>query len=251
MKNQSSEINQDNIDIDKIRTKNKTGAMVMAISEISKQFINEACCFSENEMVVDVGCCYGVATLPIIEKGQCQLLGIDLAKEHLSVLAESIQPKHQMRFTGIAGKFPDVFNLPPNSIMAFHAAHLLQFLKGEEITIGLQKAYDALKPGGKIYLSTTSIYLPWLTSFIPLFKNNEAKGMQWPGEIFNFNDYAPEEAKNVIQDFFHVLTKHQLVSLLEEIGFTIETSFCYDVDSPQSTAADKKEMIGVVAIKKN
>ncbi|MDF2530241.1 MAG: hypothetical protein K0Q57_1121 [Gammaproteobacteria bacterium] len=234
---------------EKIATKNKTGAMVTNISDISKQFIADTQKLSSNDTVVDIGCCYGITTLTVLEQSSCKVIGIDLSAEHLEVLAKSVDPKDAGRLVTIEGKFPQVLQLADASIAAVHASHLLQFLSGEEIEQGIIKCYRALQPGGKVYFSTTSIYLPWTQAFLPEYERRVAEGQKWPGEIHNFTDYAPEAAKNFVTDFFHVLTKDRLTSILEKHGFSIETSFYYDVNNPSDQAEDKKEMLAVIAVK--
>ncbi|QGP56585.1 3-demethylubiquinone-9 3-O-methyltransferase [Piscirickettsia salmonis] len=233
---------------EKVATQNRTGAMVTNLSDISKQFIKDACQLDEKNIVVDVGCCYGVATLPILKNGKCQIIGIDLAKEHLQVLENQLSSQEKSRFKAITGKFPDIFKANQDSIMAIHASHLLQFLRGEEIEMALKVCYLALKTHGKLYISTTSIHLPWAKDFIPEYYKRK-KIERWPGEIHNFKLYTPCEAQNYIQDFFHLLSKSQLVEEMKKTGFEIEHAFSYETDNPAQQADDGKEMIGIIAYK--
>ena len=239
-----------NLNHGKIATKNKMGAMVTKLSDISKQFIADTEQLSPEEIIVDVGCCYGIATLAVLEQSQCKIIGIDLSEEHLQILRASINQENSKRLTTIAGFFPEAFKATDGTIAAIHASHLLQFLTGKDIEKGIIKCYNALQSQGKVYFSTTSIYLPWTKSFLPIYKQREASGEPWPGEISNFVDYAPDEAKEHVQSFFHVLTKEKLCNTLEKAGFVINRAFYYDVNNPADQANDNKEMIGIIATKK-
>lgn len=236
----------------KIPTMNKMGSMVMNLSMVSQEFIMDSKNLTGDDLVLDIGCCYGVVTLEVLEKSKCRVAALDLEKKHLQEMTRSItetQKVNSKRVNLIWGKFPNVFSFKENSLSLIHSSHCLQFLKGEDIVQGLKKCFAALVPGGKIYVTTTSIYLSWLKSFIPCYKKRVNDNIGWPGEIENFLDYAPDIAKDTISNFFHVLTKQELKTILSDIGFIIEKCFYYDVDSPRVIAEDEKEMIGIIARK--
>jgi len=108
----------------------------------------------------------------------------------------------------------------------------LQFLSGKELTQAIKLIVNCLRPGGKAYLTTTSIYCPWLEDYLPTYNQRVTNGETWAGEIKNFTDYAPEEAKAYIPDFFHALTKEKLQSILVCNHFTIEKIYYYDLYAP-------------------
>lgn len=234
---------------ERVVTKNKMGSMVTNISDISKQFIDDASRLPQDHVVVDVGCCYGVATLPILKNGACRIVGIDLSSEHLDVLQEKIMPTARDRFTAITGMFPGAYDFPENQISMVHASHMLQFLTGEQMVLGLKKCYRSLKFGGKVYFTTTSIYLSWTQEFLKDYARRVEQNMSWPGEINNFLDYVPGFAKARHSNFIHLLTKNKLIEMLEKENFIVEQAFYYDLEQPENKSNDNKELIGVIARK--
>lgn len=236
----------------KAATNNQMGAMVGTLSDISKQFISDTKDLLEKNTVIDIGCCYGTVSLAVLNSSACEVVAIDAAEVHVELLQKFIKNYHpnlSNRITTMVDYFPKHFFFENNSISAIHASHLLQFLPGDTIVDGLKKCYNALHSNGKIYLTTTSIYLPWLSaSFHPIY-NERVGTSKWPGEIKNFKDYAPESGKSFIGDFFHVLKKDELVQILENIGFIIEEKYYYNLSNPSIHNENQEEMIGVIAIK--
>lgn len=236
----------------KAATNNQMGAMVGTLSDISKQFISESKDLLAKNTVIDIGCCYGAVSLAVLNNSNCEVVAIDADERHVNLLQDFIKNQHpnlSNRITTMVDNFPKHFLFENNSISAIHASHLLQFLSGDDIIEGLKKCYNALHANGKIYLTTTSVFLPWLsTSFHNAYSERVGK-IKWPGEIKNFKDYAPEAGKPFIGDFFHVLTKEELLQILENIGFIIEENYYYNLQNPAIHSENQEEMIGVIAIK--
>lgn len=229
-------------------TINKTGAEVLNISNISKQAIDDASKIN-NVAVAEIGCCYGNFTKKLLKKTPtADVMVMDLEIEHLNVLKSEVSA--DAKLTYLHGKFPNDFNLFEKTIDIFHCTHMLQFLSGAEIMLGLEKAYHSLKKGGRIYLTTTSVYCPWLEDWQDsYFKIKKEAKLQWPGEIDNFHQVIPPEYKQYIGNFFHPLEKDILERALITAGFTINTAYYYDLDNPDDFGDSPREMIGVIASK--
>ena len=164
----------------KVITANQTGAMISCLSDISKRFILDTANFLQSQTVVDIGCCYGIVSLNVLDNSQAQILAFDVERKHVEMLNEfiSLNLGLNSRLITRVCSFPEELALAINSVDAIHASHLLQFLSGEQIESGLCKCYKSLRPSGRIYLTTTSIYLSWIKDFLPLYEKNLDK--KWP-----------------------------------------------------------------------
>ncbi len=231
-----------------IPTKNNTGFMFTELAKLSEQCIEEAA--KHGQPVLEMACAYGVFALPLLEKTQCDLVAADLSQEHLDILWARLTPEQQKRTTLAQGKFPHDFNFAPNSFGAIHISNMLHFLTGKDIMVGLDKCLDWLQPGGKLYLTICSINFPLLEDFLPIYQKNRAEGHPWPGELYNLNDYIPEENRKYAPDngFFHVFSTEDIAQCLQQAGFV-------DVDAHDFSIgnviyqSDKGAWVGAIASK--
>jgi len=231
----------------RIPTKNHTGFMFLEINGASPAFIQhvQRC----TDPILDLGCAYGVVTLPALEQSHCPVIAFDLAQEHLDILHASVSQYEAKRLTVKQGHFPDDFNFADNSLAAIHSSYMFHFLNGTETEQGLHKCLQALKPGGKIYINTASVYFKPFKDVLVPYEKNAARGAQWPGEIFNLKEHIPVQDIAYVPDFLHVHKLEDFERILTNTGFTVDKIFYYDVHEPAWFASDGKGLIGVIATK--
>lgn len=231
-----------------IKTKNKMGIMTTEHSPPAKFFIEYA--KNANKPMLDVGCAYGAVTIPAILNG-ATVIGCDLDHEHLSILEKSIPDKFRhLLHTNIAS-FPSQVDFPDESLSAIHISMVLHFMKGDEITIGLEKCYRWLEPGGKLCVVN-------MTPYLGLFKWQElsafyftrvANNEKWPGEI-NCREFAKSNWVDQLPEFAHFFDINSMRSITERAGFRVEDIyyFCYD-KIPDEYKTNGKEYVGMIATK--
>lgn len=174
-------------------TSNRHGVM-HGMNLISRAFVE----FSGNcyGTVLDIGCAYGVATIPALRSNPyIRVIACDVSQKHLEVLAQdvkSIEDSDEViltdRLTLINERFPD-FELPENSVDAVLISHVLPFLSGKEIEIGIGKIAKFLKPNGVLYVSSYSIYNKVMQKYIIEYEKRKAAGDPWPGEVEDASEY--------------------------------------------------------------
>ncbi len=231
----------------RIATKNKTGFMFTEIDGASANFQED--CKKFKGKVVDIGSAYGVNTLPILQNTENDIIAIDLSSEHLSILQQSVPEDKLSRLRTVAGEFPFCIEFDENSIDAMHSCFVFHFINGDNTLLALQKIYHALKPGGKFYLNTASIYINFVHSLLPQYEENVKKGITYPGEIYNLREVCPPEDLPYCPDFFHVYKKEDLANLITRVGFNIDEIYYYDVKKPTLLHSDGKGVIAAVMSK--
>ncbi|WP_299490090.1 class I SAM-dependent methyltransferase [uncultured Shewanella sp.] len=235
---------------------NKKGVMVKQFSNVSQAFIRDAA--SATHDLIDMGCAYGIATLPILEMKK-HIIACDLEQQHLDIL-QAETPKALLPFLSLKqGCFPYDYDFKSHSISGIHCSYIFHFLKGGEVIEGIKKSYDWLIPGGKLYINTATPYLNWL-NFIDEFKRKEALGERFPGEIDiqNMGQFIHQEKNDLmpgdaLPDFFHVFTIKSFSSLLEGIGFVVEDSHYFDIHFPDELdhffGGNGRGILGIIASK--
>ena len=80
-----------------VQTANDTGFMFTELSKVNRDFIEFAAVCTEP--IVDIGCAYGVATLPALAASECDVLAVDLSPAHLEGLLSAVPESDAHRLT--------------------------------------------------------------------------------------------------------------------------------------------------------
>ena len=128
--------------------------------------------------VLEVGCAYGVATLPALEAG-ARITASDLDPRHLDILRSKVPPHFLGNLQLKAGALPHI-DFPTGHYGAILCSRVLHFLSGEDIDASVRKMARWLAPGGHLYLVADTPYGIWRGK-IPEFEAGKAQGERWPG----------------------------------------------------------------------
>jgi SAM-dependent methyltransferase len=165
-----------------IPTLNNTGWMTEALDSVSQAFVDYAATIDHE--CLDIGCAYGVATLPALARG-ARILACDLEARHLEILAERTPAEDRTRLRCQTGSMPDI-DFPPGSFGAILCARALHFLKGGDIGLTILKMHEWLVPGGRIFLVADSPYTgPWYKHAAE-YERRKAAGCPWPGFVADY-----------------------------------------------------------------
>ncbi len=240
-------------------TNNSHGVM-HKMNSISKAFVEYA--KTCHGTVLDIGSAYGIATVPILkESPDVKLIACDISGKHLDELFKQIKEiddkndsNLSSRLTLLESKFPD-FDLEENSLDAVLASHVLPFLTGKEIEVGLAKLAKFIKPGGLLYVTSYSIYNKVMENYIPHYEKRKEQGDRWPGELEDASLYW-----NKLNPLTAILPKklnHLEPCLVEQI--LIENNFSIKYldflsltdEIPYDMKLNGKEAMGLIATQKN
>ncbi|WP_298773620.1 class I SAM-dependent methyltransferase [uncultured Shewanella sp.] len=237
-------------------TLNKKGVMVKQFSMVSQSFIRDSA--SATHAVIDMGCAYGIATLPVLAMKK-KIIACDLEQQHLDIL-KAETPKTLLPFLTVKqGDFPSDFHFERHSISGIHCSYLFHFLKGEDVIQGMKKSYDWLIPSGKFYINVATPYQYWL-KFIHEFERREKSGERFPGQIqlssmgeFIHQDKLELMPGDALPEFVHLFTVKSLSALLEDVGFIIEDSHYFDINFPEQLdnffGGNGRGILGIIARK--
>jgi len=236
-------------------TKNNHGVM-HKMNPISRAFVEHA--KHSKGVVLDIGAAYGIATLPILfESNDVHVIACDVSLQHLEELASQVKIKDKdngssliNRLTLLHGKFPD-FHLEKNSLDAILISHVLPFLTGQEIEVGIEKLANFLKPNGILYMCSYTIYNKVMQNYIPIYEKRKLAGESWPGEIEDASLFwdTSNPLTAILPKKLNHLEPTLIESLLKKYNFTIKylDFMTLSDEIPEQMKLDGRETMGLIA----
>lgn len=226
-----------------IPTLNNTGWMTEGLDDYSRAFTEYA--GSIQAECLDIGCAYGVATLPALANG-ARILACDMDPRHLEILARRVPPEHLPRYRSHPGTMPEVDFLAAG-FGAILCARALHFLKGGDIEATVRKMHDWLIPGGRVFLVADTPYVgPWW-KLAPEYERRKREGCPWPGFVQDYAALLPA-GSNASEHpaFIHPLDPDILSRVASQAGFEIVAA---DVLRKGGQGGTGREHAGVIGRK--
>jgi len=222
------------------------GYMSPALDEIQESFV-KYCAANPSGLFLDIGCGFGVATLPVIEKG-AQIIACDLESKHLEILKDRVPIGKHSLLTLMEGHFPDTLTFPENHFDGINLSMVLHFYRPDEIRKVFQEIFFFLKPGGRLFLTTSSPYQRVLLPFVPIYETQRLTN-EWPGYISDIAQYVPHRAHLLPKENI-VFCIHELCRLASKFNFhVIEATFFSREGIPEDLSLDGREYSGVICEK--
>lgn len=241
-----------------VATLNDTGFMFEVRDRFADAFIEHAGKLGRTtgQPVLEVGCAYGVSTIPALEAG-ARITASDLEQQHLDILQEKVPPSLRAHLELRAGALPDM-DFPKGSFGAILCSRVLHFLSGDDIDASVRKMAGWLVPGGHLYLVADTPYGIWRRK-VPEFEEAKARGERWPGMMVGLHNYLPQSATAKAQAekkridkpaFMNVLDPEILARTCTEAGLEVmDAAFIPRPDFAGPGRMDDRENAGVLAIK--
>lgn len=226
-----------------VPTLNNTGWMTETLDRYSQAFVDHAA--TVDGTCLDIGCAYGVATLPALAAG-ARVLACDLDARHLEILAQRVPARDRPRFRSQPGAMPDV-DFPAGSFAAILCARALHFLRARDIERTVRKMHDWCAPGGRIFLVADTPYIgPWW-KLAPEYERRKREGCPWPGFVPDFPALLPDGIDRAGQpSFIHPLDPDILHRVVRQAGFEVIEAAFLDAGPPRRTP---RSHAGVIARK--
>jgi len=229
-----------------IPTLNRMGYMSSSLDEIQAAFV-EHCATRPSGLFLDIGCGFGIATLPVIDK-RCRIIACDLEEKHLDILEKSV-PKQKRSFLTLSkGHFPNTITFPENYFDGINLSMVLHFLPSHTIEKALKEIFLSLKPGGQLFMTTSSPYQRALSPLIPIYEKKRFVD-EWPGYIKDVSKYVPHRA--------HLLPKENIVFCINELTrlilkfdfYPLKTTSFSREGIPSDLSLDGREYSGIICEK--
>lgn len=141
-----------------ILTENKMGFMIQTADEYIQDFIAHVQRSPKPFHVADLGVAFGYTSKLLLKAG-ATVMANDLAESHLMALDNSVDSQDdRQRLTLLPGNALHL-QIAEASLDGILACRWIHFLSGDEVRKVLLKLYGWLKPGGRLCLTTVSIYI--------------------------------------------------------------------------------------------
>ncbi len=229
-------------------TMNGTGFMFTVLDDFAREFIDYAATL--DEPVLELGCAYGVATLPALAKG-ATVVASDLSQQHLDILLDEAPPRDRDRLTCVQAELPGA-EFPAGHFGAILCSRVLHFLDGAAVDASVKKMFQWLRPGGKLFLVADTPYGIW-RKFAPVFEARLARGDRWPGIMVALENYLPQGPTGRPvkgPPFMNLMAPELLARCAQEAGFeTVRAEYIDRSDFSGLGRMDGRENTGLVALK--
>ncbi|WP_423063574.1 class I SAM-dependent methyltransferase [Candidiatus Paracoxiella cheracis] len=206
-----------------------------------------------NKPMLDIGCAYGITTIPCLENG-VSVIACDIDSYHLEELKKRAPKRSLSSLKIICKHFPNDLELGENSVSAVIISHVLSFLTKKELLDGFNKLSHWVCKGGKIFILNYTTYHKTLSSFIPDYEKKLKKRKLFAGEIEDKRKYSKHKLINTsVPNRLMLFDKETLTFLLESNDFQIEYMEYIGgtkIGVPQPFCLDGKEWVGCVGVKK-
>lgn len=229
-----------------ILTQNSMGHMLSEPDEYNQYFIDY--CANVKGPVLDIGCAYGVATIPALKNG-AYVIANDIEYKHLEIL-KKITPKKLWNNLELKhGCLPDSLEFKENSLEGVLASRVLHFLTGEQIIASLNNIFRWLKPGHKFFFIGITPYTGNFKKFIPIFEERHRNKEIWPGYMEDSTLYLSHR-KSEMPLFLNLFDHDLLEKILLNAGFEIEKiGYIKAKNAPKDLILDGREHVGAIAVK--
>jgi SAM-dependent methyltransferase len=232
-----------------ISTLNKMGYMLAKPETLNQAFID----FSgiAEAPVLDIGCAYGVGTIPALKKGAVVIVN-DLDERHLTLLVSQVPVSSWERLQLKPGRMPDDLDFPEGSLGAVLASRVLNFIHPTKLEECFHLIFKWLKKGGQFFYLGGSPWSGTYKSFISQYEQNRKNHKPWPGFIEHIKDYASPERTVNLPEFVTLLDKDELKHLMIQAGFKIQTLSYASVDeeNPRAMKLDGREYVRAIGVKR-
>ena len=193
--------------------------------------------------VLDIGGAPGIASAAALEAG-AEVIANDLDAALFTALA----PRPRLRIA--AARFPGGLHFDPDALGAVHASSVFHFLTGNQLDAGLRAISNWLRPGGKLFVQTSTPYQAPFAAFIPEYERRLAAGVKWPGWLAKAGEFASHRQMGQMPRSLHLLDDVMLGRAAAAVGLAVERVWLYRrPDFPRTLHLDGRESAALIAVK--
>jgi SAM-dependent methyltransferase len=230
-----------------ITTLNRRGHTSTQLNEFSQRFVESL--VDVRAPVVDIGCAFGVCTLPALATG-ATVVACDIERRHLAGLVANCPEIDRPRLVPLIVDFPNGPHFAAGSIAAVHAANLLNYLPGPDLVRAAELMFGMLQPGGQVFTVSGTPYAANVREFIPVYEDNKLRGVEWPGELHDLHSLCTDPTTRDLPNFLHLLDDEVLRRTFTAAGFVVTEARMYERANISAYLKwDGRENVGLIARK--
>ena len=189
-------------------TLNGTGYVFFDTSPIVEEFL--ATEVHPNKVLLELGAGYSNLTIKVLEKGVGSYTANDISEAHLKILVARLKEAFKDDLTQKLNSLKLLCGRAPQDLPSTHQLYdaiimdkVLHFMPPDDILQFIRWAKLALKPKGRLYVTTAT---PYSKTFSPLLKEYLARSLR--GDLF------PGHFFNVMQNISFQVREHQTEYIL-------------------------------------
>lgn len=226
---------------------------ISPLSELFLDFCREGHCNWNESAALDIGTGYGLVAIAALHAG-AWVVANDMDPRHLEELERraelAVSPEVRRRLSLRPGQFPQDLFFNEGSLGAVHAANVLHFLTGRQLTLGLGRIARWLRPEGKLFVQAATPYRAPFAPFIAEYERRVAAGEKWPGWVEKLSVYCAHRLVSQMPRAMHFLDDRILNRLALEAGLTVEQAWLAPGDDlPADLRLDGRETACLIARK--
>ena len=242
-------------------TLNGFGVMMSAHDPFEKAWVAAASQLEVGTSAMEIGACFGRATLSALERGCPHVVCNDIHDAHLAeVVQRRLRLVHNSSAAGLLSPLPGAVPAvieswqPSTPLRAVLAANVLHFLSPMEIRRTLSRLHEVCASGCELFVSLDT---PWTSGFrplSPLYAARKLVGDPHPGYTrFSgpLRRALPTRLRAV--DTYHPMEAWQLRRMLEQTGWHVIDAHHFPGDATRNpdgvSMGNGVEMVGAHAIK--
>lgn len=217
--------------------------------EITQAYIDFAA--GTKGLMLEIGAGYGDIVLEVLRKG-ARAIADEISGDQLEIIKQRVAQSGLTGLQTIKAEFPEGLDLPENTIDGILISRVFHFFPGERIRESLRKVRKWLKPGGKVFIVTDSVYRTIFKDLIPVYEKNKADILEWPGWTEDVRKFIPQgrldpQTQPLAMNFLDPgLVRRELTIA----GLKTETASFFKYDAPPDFARlDGREIVGAVGVK--
>lgn len=195
--------------------------------------------------VLDIGGAPGVASAAALNAG-AEVIANDLDADLLSAL-----PRQHPHLSVLPGRFPRDLHFDLEALAAVHASNVFHFLTGNQLDAGLRAISNWLRPGGKLFVQTSTPYQAQFATFIPEYERRLGVGMKWPGWLPKAGEFSTHRQMGQMPASLHLLDDIVLSRAAGAAGLIVERAWLFRrPDFPRTLHLDGRESAALIAVKR-
>ena len=232
-----------------IPTLDRQGWIWLYKDEITKSYIEYAA--ETKGLMLEVGAGYGHIVLEVLKTG-ARVIADEISQEQLEIIRQRVYERGLSGLEVNEAEFPEELDLPADTIDGILISRVFHFFTGERIRESLRKIHSWLRPGGKVFIVTDSVYRTIFKELIPKYEKNVAGGLEWPGWVDDVRKFVPQgrlnpETQPLAMNFLDPRIVRRELTIA---GFETEVSsfFRYPAE-PDFARLDGREIVGAIGVK--